>query len=205
MGNNIICADYYCTDISFKPELLSEISWNINYDKKKPYRINKGVLLIDNVEPFNLLLTKKLLINESIKNIYIPFNFKYIISDEINISIILSNKLLNLNDFIDNISLIFLDKKYFTKNLKLLNNVIIIDNILYKIKSKKINSYNLNLENNIQLLCITEKIIYNEQNIYEKKYVQEFTFEKNTEYFINIFIKSNNSIINNKFFYMKLE
>ena len=112
MGNinykNIICDNYYCQSVSFKPEWFSESSWSIDYkyniinstandiitdisiddikiddinikpninynNSEKPYFIDKGILKINNVPSFDLLLSKKLLIDfNEIKYISIP-------------------------------------------------------------------------------------------------------------------------------------
>ena len=111
MGNinykNIICDNYYCQSVSFKPEWFSESSWTIDYkynivdsrknisndntknviikdiqiddeninsnNLQKPYFIDKGILKINNVPSFDLLLSKKLLIDfNEIKYISIP-------------------------------------------------------------------------------------------------------------------------------------
>ena len=83
MGN-FQCNNYYCQNVSFKPEWLSESAWEItfNHNQIKPYIIDKGILKINNVNKFKLLLTKKLILyfNE-VRNISIPINFKYKNSD----------------------------------------------------------------------------------------------------------------------------
>ena len=64
MGNHFACNNYYCGDITFKPEWFSENSWKIEYNiEHKPYIIDKGLLKISNTSMFHLLLTKKLLID----------------------------------------------------------------------------------------------------------------------------------------------
>lgn len=189
MGNNFICDNYYCQDISFKPEWFSEKSWKIDYIHNdsiiKPYNIDKGLLLIKDVNSFNILLSKKLLINfNEVKNISIPINFEYNISNEINIIIIFSTKQITLTEIILNNN-----NEYFITKLKLINTEIFINDT--QIKYYKKNLIQLDLENNLKLLYITEKLID-----YEKKYFKEFNLNSNNDYYLNIIINSNNKIDN---------
>lgn len=204
MGNNFVCANYYCQEVSFKPEWFSELTWTIEYDyinnNTKPYKIEKGILTINDTKPFNLLLSKKLLINfNEIRNISIPINFRYIINDEINISIIFSNKLIFLKDII-NLDISCNDLFYI--NLKLLRNKIIIfrsfnNNIIKKkIKSKKINSFKINLENNFNILLITEQLLNTK---YEEKYIKPFNLDENNEYYLSILVNSKQPISDKEF------
>lgn len=100
MGN-LSCQNYYCQDISFKPEWFSENSWNIEFKYtnvnndsneiiKVPYYINKGILKIKEAKEFKLIISKKLLIDFYVsKYITIPFNFNYSAnSSKINIYLI---------------------------------------------------------------------------------------------------------------------
>ena len=189
MGNNFICDNYYCQDVSFKPEWFSETSWKIDYIHNdsiiKPYNIDKGLLLIKDVNSFNILLSKKLLIdfNET-KNISIPINFEYNISNEINIIIIFSTKQITLTEIILNNN-----NEYFITKLKLINTEIFINDT--QIKYYKKNLIQLDLENNLKLLYITEKLID-----YEQKYFKEFNLDSNNDYYLNIIINSNNKIDN---------
>ena len=189
MGNNFICDNYYCQDISFKPEWFSEKSWKIDYIHNdsiiKPYNIDKGLLLIKDVNSFNILLSKKLLINfNEVKNISIPINFEYNISNEINIIIIFSTKQITLTEIILNNN-----NEYFITKLKLINTEIFINDTQTKYYKK--NLIQLDLENNLKLLYITEKLID-----YEKKYFKEFNLNSNNDYYLNIIINSNNKIDN---------
>ena len=96
MGNIALCENYYCHHISFKPEWLSENSWNIEYNNdNKPYIIEKGILKIKNFHAFDLLLSKKILIH--FDKISIPINFKYNINENINLLIIFSKIELSLD------------------------------------------------------------------------------------------------------------
>ena len=250
MGNinykNIICDNYYCQSVSFKPEWFSESSWTIDYkynivdsrknisndntknviikdiqiddeninsnNLEKPYFIDKGILKINNVHSFDLLLSKKLLIDfNEIKYISIPINFKYNIDNdnEFNIYIIFSNQLLLLNT-IDNLNNI--NDDYFYINLKLSKNNCLIfrsfnDNIVKKnINSKKINTFLINLENNLKIILISEKLYNsNKNNIYENKYLKYCNFDIQNNFFLNILIKSKKDLISNEFIELNFE
>jgi hypothetical protein len=241
MGNinykNIICDNYYCHSVSFKPEWFSESSWNINYeynkvDRKKniqsdctenviqidneknlrkPYLIDKGILKINYVNSFDLLLSKKILIGfYEIKCISIPINFKYNIDNdnEFNIYIIFSSKLLLLNsiDILNN------NDDYFYINLKLSKyNCLILrsfnnDITKKKINSKKINTFSINLEDNLKIISLTEKLYNNNQNnIYENKYFKSFNFDIQNNFFLNILIKTKENLLFNEFVELNFE
>ncbi len=225
-----MCDNYYCQSVSFKPEWFSESSWIIyfNYTKKnenkindnfiiddnekKPYVIEKGIIKIINVPAFDLLLSKKLLVDfNEVKYISVPINFRYNIQNdnEYNIYIIFSNKLLLLNS-INNLNDISND--YFFINLKLYKNNCIIyrsfhDKIINKkIQSKKINTFSIDLENNLKIFLVSEKLYNNNNNnIYEGKYLNNSNFEIENNFYLNILIKSKNNLIENEFIELNFE
>jgi hypothetical protein len=273
MGNinfkNIICDNYYCQPISFKPEWFSENSWDINYKyylntnnnieisekknkdlemnnsqdeitsyesssnkfveeinditseikenninkipKNKPYIIDKGILKIKNVQKFDLLLSKKLLINfEEIDKISIPINFKYDIETRIDFYIIFSNYKITLeninklnltNDNAFYINLTFLKKKIFISHS--FNN-----NIIKKtINPNKINTFDLNLINNFNLLLIEEKLYNNNINkIFSEKYFKMFNCDESNDIYLSLFIKPKTNIyLDNEFLELNFE
>ena len=206
--NNFICENYYCQSVSFKPEWFSETTWTINYSSnKKPYVIDKGILKIIEETPSQIMLSKKLLINfNEIRNISIPIIFKYNLlkldSNNIDIFIIFSDKILNIDDMNN------LNKKkndtedkedteyspsLFYIHLNLLRNVVYINHsfdtkiVKKKIKSKKANIYDIMLENNYEMLLLTEKI--SKSN--EEKHIINYSFKEDNEYYLNIFVKNN--------------
>lgn len=211
--NDFVCDNYYCQSISYKPEWFSESSWIIEYNdvKKKPYIIDKGILKIQQSEKFNLMLSKKLLIDfDEIKNILIPINFRYTFkkNNEFNIFIMFTNKLLSINDIND------LNQKnddIFYINLILKKNEIFIyksyDNkiINKKIKSKKINTFSINIENNFKLLLLTEKLFNNINNFYEEKYINMFNFNENKDFYLSIYIKNKENLLKNEFVELNFE
>lgn len=228
MGNinykNFICENYYCQNISFKPEWFSENSWNIEYNyiknkddiiiyeenakqNIKPYIIDKGIIKIKNINKFNLLLSKKLLIDfDEVRNISIPINFKYDISNNVDIFIIFSNNILLL----DNINI--LNNNLFYINMNLLKNKIYIyrsfDNKLIKkkINSLHINIFDISIENNFSSLLITEKLYKNiNKNIYEEKYINNFRFNENKEFYLSILIKNKYNLLKNEFIELNFE
>jgi hypothetical protein len=231
--NNYICDNYYCHSVSFKPEWLSENSWTIKYkylsiqnelknssesisdnlyEIIKPYIIEKGILKIKKSLKNNLLLSKKLLINfDELRNIIIPINFKYNLNNnsKINIYIIFSSNNLS-NNFENNNEkdlLLNLDKESFYINLILLKRKFYLSNsfeqniIKYNIKSNKIYSFITNIENNFNMLLINETI----NNIFDKKYLYNFTFNENKEYYINLYIKTENNLTNNEYIELNFE
>jgi len=203
--NNFICENYYCQSVSFKPEWFSETTWTINYlSNKKPYVIDKGILKIIEATPSQIMLSKKLLINfNEIRNISIPIIFKYNLlkldSNNIDIFILFSNRILNIDDMNnlnkqkDDNEDSLLPSSLFYIHLNLLKNIVYINHsfdtkiIKKKIKSKKSNVYDITLENNHEMLLLTEKI--SKSN--EEKYIINYSITEDKEYYLNIFIKNN--------------
>jgi len=207
MGNNFVCENYYCQSVSFKPEWLSETAWNItyNYDNEsKPYIIDKGVLKINNVNKFDILLSKKLLIDlNEINTISIPINFKYKLlnNNDIDLFIIFSDKLLSLD---------ILNNSFGSINLNLIKNKIYIyrtfnnDSKKINIKSNKINTIDINIENNFELLLITEKIINSyKKNLFENKYLN--AFNKKNSFYLSLYIKNKKGLDKNEFIELNFE
>lgn len=203
MGNHFACNNYYCGDITFKPEWFSENSWKIEYNTEhKPYIIDKGLLKISNTSMFHLLLTKKLLIDfKETRNISIPINFKYNIKNNIQLYIIISTKQINISD-INNLN----ENYFFFIQLNLSNNKLFIlhsfDSIVQekKIKSKKINNFTLMIENNFNILLITENL----KNKYESKYIHNFGIN-NDEFYLSLFLKSDYELVKNQFIELNFE
>jgi hypothetical protein len=212
--NNFICDNYYCQSVSFKPEWLSEASWNISYNYKdlvKPYLIDKGILKINNVYNFDILFSKKLLIDfNDVKYLSIPINFSYNINKDNNIDIyiIFSSKELlleNINELKPQDDLFFIHLNLH-KN-KLFINRSFNDKISNKkIKSKKINSFNIIIENNFKILIITEKLFNNNiKDIYEEKYINNYNFQNYNSLYLSLYINSKNGIIKNEFIQLNFE
>jgi len=228
--NNYICENYYCQSVSFKPEWLSENSWDIKYKYlksnyldnehekivdliiNKPYTIEKGILKIKNVLKNNLLFSKKLFINfEDVKNILVPINFKYNLSknSKINIYIIFSSNNLT-NNFENNNEkelILNLDKDCFYINLILYKKYIYLSNsfeqniIKNSIKNNKIYSFIINIENNFNMLLINENL----NNIFDKKFLYNFSFIENKDYYINLYIKIENDLKSNEYIELNFE
>jgi hypothetical protein len=212
--NNFICDNYYCQSVSFKPEWLSEASWNITYNYKesiKPYIIDKGILKINNVYNFDILFSKKLLIDfNDVKYLSIPINFSYNINKDnsIDVYIIFSNKELVL----ENIDELKPQDDLFFIHLNLYKNKLFINRSFNdkistkKIKSKKINSFNIIIENNFKILMITEKLFNNHiKNIYEEKYINNYNFQNYNCLYLSLYINNKNGISNNEFIQLNFE
>ena len=216
VGNNFICENYYCQSVSFKPEWLSENSWTIKYkyikeeNINKPYIIEKGILKIKNIHAHNILFSKKLFVNfDDIRNIIIPINFKYHLEGNSKISFYIIISPNNLSDnFENNRDLIVeLNKNSFYINLILYKKSIYLSNsfeqdiIKNKIKSNKIYSFIANIENNFNMLLINETL----NNIFDKKFLYNFNFSENNEYYINLYIKIENDLNNKEYIELNFE
>jgi hypothetical protein len=207
MGN-YTCSNYYCQNISYKPEWISENSWTFEYNiDSKPYNIDKGVLKINNTKKCNILLYKKLLINfDEIRNITIPINFKYFLLNNIDVFIIFSKELININNInsLHNNSNLFFIKLNLSKNkiniVRSFNN----KNINKKIKSVLNNNFILNIENNFNVLSINEKLINSDlNNIYEKKYINNMSINEDNEYYLSLYIENKYDLLHNNLEYFE--
>jgi hypothetical protein len=212
--NNFICDNYYCQSVSFKPEWLSETSWDISYNYKesiKPYIIDKGILKINNVNKFDIFFSKKLLIDfNDVKYLSIPINFSYNINknNNVDIYIIFSNKKLLLED-INNLKA---NDDLFFINLNVNRNKSFIsrsfnDKIINKkIKSKKVNTFNIIIENNLKVLMITEKLFNNNiKDIYEEKYINNYNFQNYNSLYLTLYINSKKGLLSNEFIQLNFE
>jgi hypothetical protein len=215
--NNFICENYYCQSISFKPEWLSESTWNITYNyleeekTKKPYLIDKGILKINDVKKFELLFSKKLLIDFNlIRNISIPINFKYYMKNNnlIDIFFIFSSKQLEIDD----LNQLDTNKNLFFIKINFVGNKINIfrsfnDKIFTKkIKFKKVNTFIMSLENNFKIILVNEKLYNNKSKIlYDEKYLNNNSFDDYNDFFLNLYIKSKNGFSKKDFIELNFE
>lgn len=221
--NNLICDNYYCQSVSFKPEWLSENNWNISYihlnenldtnlntnlDTKssKPYIIDKGILKIKNTHSFNLLLSKKLLVNfNDVQHISIPINFKFNLTNnsDINLFIIFSNKELLINNILEQINneeSFYIKLLFKKKSISLLHSF--DTNILKNnIKSNKIYTFNIDLENNYNMMLIKEKI----DNILNEKYLFQYNINATNNYYLNLYIDIKNNLNENEYLELNFE
>jgi hypothetical protein len=211
--NNLMCENYYCQSVSYKPEWFSENSWSIDYklliddnnqkiklNENKPYKLNKGLLKISDTLDFDLILSKQLLINSNeIKHFLIPINFKYFIINNIDLYVLFSNNLLKLNNIdlqLKNDNIFFIKLSLYKKKINISRST---DNNIseYKIKSKKNNLFNILIENNIDYLSINEELIQNEKSKTQiNNYIKIFDITNNNLY-LSILIKNKNNLIEN--------
>ena len=199
MGN-IICENYYCQPISLKPEWFSEESWNISYksldkhsDKSldkpsdkpsgKPYIIDKGLLKFINSPSSNTILSKKLMINEDIKNISIPLNFRHFLckNNSIDITVYFSKELP-----VSDVSTIFFINLSIFKKYMIITKSYDKSVETKKIKLQKPNLFNIEFENHMKMIIIREKdLIY---------------LPHENEIYLSLNIKIKNDLIPNKEF-----
>lgn len=123
MGN-INCGENICSDNLYELSWINTANWDIkyNYDKiENPYTLNRGNLKINNNGYCYLSLTKKIDFEYEIKKILISieFNYKLEKNNTIELSIVLSNKLFQLDD---NIEKDIINTIIFSKNDIVVNN-----------------------------------------------------------------------------------
>ncbi len=209
--NNFMCENYYCQSVSFQPEWLSESSWKVSYNETaiKPYKIEKGVLKIRDIQPNNILLSKKILINfNEIRNIIIPTNFKYDLTKEkkVDLYYIFSDFEFTIDDIkrvneTDMFNHLFYIKLELSKNKIYIYRSFEKSVVKHNIKSKKINSFTIELENNHDILLTSERLL----NYYEEKFINSFQFKENTDYYLNLYIEMKESMSNNEYIELNFE
>lgn len=213
--NNFVCENYYCQSVSFKPEWLSENTWNINYkylndeinNEIKPYTIEKGIFKLISQNKTHIILSKKLLINfNDIKHLSIPINFKFNVKklSSIDFFLIFSNNEYNLSN-----NLLFLKEKNdecfyikltFNKKYVYMSNSVNHKLFKYNLKTKKNYRFVIDLENNYDMLLVATNLI----SIIEEKYLVPFNFSNNDHY-LNLLINIENDLTKDEYIEFNFE
>ena len=171
MGNinisNISCNYNVCLDDLYEIDWFSEKNWKIyisNEEYRNNYSIKKGKIIFSNMNDINIILNKKININEkNIKNLLLPFFFNFKSKCEFNILINLSNDN-NEKKSIDNINNI--QNNIFTFNIKCFENKIYLNDIIFENNNKNLLNIFFNFEHkNI----LSSKIIFIQDNNQGKK------------------------------------
>ncbi len=213
MGNNFSCNEFYCQNIEYKPEWFSENNYsflfnnqnnnvnNNNNNNIKPYKIDKGIITLNFNNSFQLLISKKIdLENNNINEFILPINFSINLPLELSFFIIFSefelkndfiNNNLNLNYFQNNNNIFYIKINYQNNNILInINN----SNKKYKGKIKNNKKYKLNINylnnNNLNLsFNSSSKKIFNDY-FFENNNIDNNIILKNKN-FLNFFVLSN--------------
>jgi hypothetical protein len=123
MGN-INCGENICSDDLYELSWINTNNWDIKYEYEKienPYILNNGNFKLINNDYCYISLTKKIDFEYEIKKILIciEFNFNLEKNNNIELNIILSNKIFKLND---NVEKDIINTITFTKNNIIMNN-----------------------------------------------------------------------------------
>ena len=203
MGNinisNISCNYNVCLDDLYEVDWFSEKNWKIyisNEEYRNNYSIKKGKIILSNMKDVNIILNKKIKINEkNIKNLLLPFFFNFKSKCEFNILINLSNDN-NEKKSIDNINNI--QNNIFTFNIKCFENKIYLNDIIFENNNKNLLNIFFNFEHkNI----LSSKIVFiqdNKENKENKEDKENFILQKNNLYYDNEHIYLNIIIQINK-------
>jgi len=171
MGNinisNISCNYNVCLDDLYEVDWFSEKNWKIyisNEEYKNNYSIKKGKFILSNMKDVNIILNKKININEkNIKNLLLPFFFNFKSKIEFNILINLSN---NNNETISINNINNIQNNIFTFNIKCFENKIYLNDIIFENNNKNLLNIFFNFEHkNI----LSSKIIFIQDNNQGKK------------------------------------
>ena len=202
MGNinisNISCNYNLCLDDLYEVDWFSEKNWKIyisNEEYRNNYIIKKGKFILSNMKDVNIILNKKININEkNIKNLLLPFFFNFKSKCEFNILINLSNN--NETRTLDNINNI--QNNIFTFNIKCFENKIYLNDIIFENNNKNLLNIFFNFEHkNI----LSSKIIFiqgNNQDKKDKDYKEDKVDKEN-----NI-LQKNNLYYDNEHIYLNI-
>ena len=197
--NNISCNYNVCLDDLYEVDWFSEKNWKIyisNEIYRNNYIIKKGKCILSNMNDVNIILNKKININEkNIKNLLLPFFFNFKSKCEFNILINLSNdnnqtkSKYNINNIQNNI---------FTFKIKCFENKIYLNDIIFENNNKNLLNIFFNFEHkNI----LSSKIVFiqdNKENKENKEDKENFILQKNNLYYDNEHIYLNIIIQINK-------
>ena len=203
MGNinisNISCNYNLCLDDLYEVDWFSEKNWKIyisNEEYRNNYSIKKGKFILSNMNNVNIILNKKININEkNIKNLLLPFFFNFKSKCEFNILINLSNNN-NETRTIDNINNI--QNNIFSFNIKCFENKIYLNDVIFENNNKNLLNIFFNFEHkNI----LSSKIIFiqgNNQDKKDKDYKEDKVDKEN-----NI-LQKNNLYYDNEHIYLNI-
>jgi|SaaInlStandDraft_2_1057019.scaffolds.fasta_scaffold76444_2 hypothetical protein len=189
MGN-VNCGENICSDDLYELSWINTNNWDIKYENKQienPYILNKGDFKLINNGYCYLSLTKKIDFEYEIKKILISieFNFNLENDNEIELNVVLSNKLFELNN--NNVEKDIINTIIFSKN-----NIIIND--------KNINLHNFRYElflnfSYLNYIFFNEKVKKKDNIILDNNKTIDYDDKLDNIYF-TILIKSN--LINNE-------
>ena len=187
MGNinlsNISCNYNVCLDDLYEVDWFSEKNWKIyisNEIYRNNYIIKKGKFILSNMNDVNIILNKKININEkNIKNLLLPFFFNFKSKCEFNILINLSN---NNNEKISINNINNIQNNIFTFNIKCFENKIYLNDIIFENNNKNLLNIFFNFEHkNI----LSSKIIFIQDNKENKEDKENNILQKNNLYYDN--------------------
>ena len=193
MGNinisNISCNYNVCLDDLYEVDWFSETHWKIyisNEEYRNNYIIKKGKFILSNMKDVNIILNKKININEkNIKNLLLPFFFNFKSKSEFNILINLSNDN-NEKRSINNIQ-----NNIFTFNIKCFENKIYLNDTIFENNKKNLLNIFFNFEHkNI----LSSKIVF----------IQDTKDKENKEDKENIILQKNNLYYDNEHIYLNI-
>jgi len=184
-----------CLDDLYEVDWFSEQNWKINISNKKyinNYSIKKGKFILSNMNNVNIILNKKIKINErKIKKLLLPLFFNFKAKCEFNILINISNNDINIDNNIDNdndINNNTLQNNIFSFKIKCVENNIYLNNIIFKNNNKNLLNILFNFEHqNI----ISSKIIFiqdDKDDKNDKDDKENFILKKNNLYYDNEYI-----------------
>jgi hypothetical protein len=189
MGNinmhDISCNYNLCLDDLYEIDWFSENNWDIhisNEEYRKKISIKKGKIILSDMNNINILLKKKININEkNIKKILLPLFFNFQSKCEFNILINLSNENTEnlVVDEINNIT-----NSLFTFNIKCIDDKIYINDFIFNNNDKNLLNILFNFEYKNILSSTIDFIQNNIQNEDKINHINK----KNNLYYDNNYI-----------------
>ncbi len=213
MGNHIVCDNYYCQSIHYKPDWISKQFYNFIVDDNTKYSIDKGILSLLPSSSISLFFEKKLNIDFSIYEFILPLHFKIHYPSPLHLFILLtptpitspdiSSILSNQNSHDSFFSHLIFDKNTFQIQYSNLNT-----SFQGKIHSSKKYIYTLHFQ---EIQTKTPKLSHSFESESKKKIshfhssLESFSFNHQKETFLSVFISSSEPFLPSHSFHLHFD
>ncbi len=203
MGNHIVCDNYYCQSIHYKPDWISKQFYDFFVDKDTHYSIDKGILSLLPSTSISLLFQKKLNIDFSIYEFILPIHFQIDFPSSLHLFILLTPSPISST----NISTIlsyqnspdsFFSHLLFDKNTFKIQYSNILTSFEGKIHSSKKYIYTLHFQ---EIQTKNPKLSHSFESNSKKKIsyfhssLEPFSFVQQKEIYLSIFISSSDPFL----------
>jgi hypothetical protein len=213
MGNHIVCDNYYCQSIHYKPDWISKQFYHFLVDKDTKYTIDKGTLSLLPSPKISLLFQKKLNIDSSIHEFILPIHFHFDSSNPLHLFILLTPSPItspNISDLnsLKNSSHSFFSHLIFEKNIFDIDYSNIDTSFHGKIHSSKKYIYTLHFK---EIQTHSPQFTHSFESNSKKKISQfhspllPFSFIHQKDIYMSVFIFSSSPFLSSHTFQMNFD